>query len=40
MKVTDPKVQAELNALLADLNTQAQTVQQAQARLKSVMLGR
>ncbi|MBI6939942.1 DUF3053 domain-containing protein [Pseudomonas putida] len=40
VKVTDPKVQAELNTLLADLNTQAQTVQQAQARLKSVMLGR
>ena len=40
VKVSDPKVQAELNAMLADLNTQAQTVQQAQTRLKTVMLGR
>ncbi|HEN8713762.1 MULTISPECIES: DUF3053 domain-containing protein [Pseudomonas] len=40
VKVSDPTVQAELNALLADLNNQAKTVQQAQARLKTVMLGR
>ncbi|MNF90502.1 hypothetical protein D3C84_730680 [compost metagenome] len=40
VKVQDPKVQAELNALLHDLNAQAKTVQQAQARLQAVMLGR
>ena len=40
VKVSDPKVQAELNALLADLNTQGKTLQQAQAQLKTVMLGR
>ncbi|RJX77641.1 DUF3053 domain-containing protein [Pseudomonas sp. LS-2] len=40
VKVQDPKVQAELNALLQDLNAQARTVQQAQARLQTVMLGR
>jgi hypothetical protein len=40
VKVKDAKVQAELNALLQDLNAQAQTVQKAQARLQTVMLGR
>jgi hypothetical protein len=40
IKVQDPKVQAELNTLLQDLNAQAKTVQQAQARLQTVMLGR
>ncbi|POA17861.1 DUF3053 domain-containing protein [Pseudomonas sp. FW300-N1A1] len=40
VKVQDPKVQAELNALLQDLNVQAKTVQQAQVRLQAVMLGR
>ncbi|MFJ4157427.1 DUF3053 domain-containing protein [Pseudomonas sp. NPDC089752] len=40
VKVSDPKVQAELNALLADLNTQGKTLQQAQTQLKTVMLGR
>ncbi|MEN5300824.1 DUF3053 domain-containing protein [Pseudomonas sp. TWI628] len=40
VKVNDPKVQAELNALLQDLTTQAKTVQQAQAQLQTVMLGR
>lgn len=40
VKVSDPKVQAELNAMLADLNTQAKTAQQAQTRLQTVMLGR
>ena len=39
VKVTDPKVQTELNALLQDLNTQAKNVQQAQTRLQTVMLG-
>jgi hypothetical protein len=40
IKVNDPKVQTELNALLQDLNVQAKNVQQAQARLQTVMLGR
>ncbi|WP_442513402.1 DUF3053 domain-containing protein [Pseudomonas promysalinigenes] len=40
VKVTDPTVQAQLNALLLDLTNQAKTVQQAQAQLKTVMLGR
>ena len=40
VKVNDPKVQAELNALLQDLTAQAKTVQQAQAQLQTVMLGR
>ncbi|MFQ6571991.1 DUF3053 domain-containing protein [Pseudomonas sp. UM16] len=40
VKVQDPKVQAELNTLLQDLNAQAQTVQQAQVRMQAVMLGR
>lgn len=40
VKVNDPKVQAELNGLLQDLTTQAKTVQQAQAQLQTVMLGR
>lgn len=40
VKVQDPKVQAELNTLLQDLNTQAKSVQQAQTRLQAVMLGR
>lgn len=40
VKVNDAKVQAELNALLQDLNTQARTVQQAQGQLQKVMLGR
>jgi hypothetical protein len=39
VKVKDAKVQAELNALLQDLNAQAQTVQKAQARMQSMMLG-
>lgn len=39
VKVSDPKVQTELNALLQDLNTQAKNVQQAQTRLQTVMLG-
>ncbi|MBD8793003.1 DUF3053 domain-containing protein [Pseudomonas syringae] len=38
--VKDPKVQAELNTLLQNLNEQARTVQQAQVRLQSVMLGK
>lgn len=38
--VKDPKVQAELNTLLQNLNEQAKTVQQAQIRLQSVMLGK
>ncbi|GAB7529429.1 DUF3053 domain-containing protein [Pseudomonas sp. 3A(2025)] len=38
--VKDPKVQAELNTLLQNLNEQAKTVQQAQVRLQSVMLGK
>nr|GFC39683.1 hypothetical protein [Tanacetum cinerariifolium] len=33
VKVQDAKVQAELNALLQDLNAQAQSVQKAQARM-------
>jgi len=40
VKVNDPNVQAELNALLQDLTAQAKTVQQAQAQLQTVMLGR
>ncbi|WP_346659632.1 DUF3053 domain-containing protein [Pseudomonas sp. RIT-PI-S] len=40
MAVQDPKVQAELNGLLQDLNAKAQIVQQAQGRLQSVILGR
>ncbi|MNR51596.1 hypothetical protein D3C85_1712890 [compost metagenome] len=40
VKVKDPAVQAELNQLLQDLNTQAKNVQQAQTRLQAVMLGR
>jgi len=40
VKVKDAKVQAELNALLQDLNAQAQSIQKAQARLQTVMLGR
>ncbi|WP_060512964.1 DUF3053 domain-containing protein [Pseudomonas sp. NBRC 111124] len=40
VKVNDPKVQAELNGLLQDLTNQAKTVQQAQAQLQTVMLGR
>lgn len=40
VKVTDPKVQTELNTLLQDLNVQAKNVQQAQTRLQTVMLGR
>lgn len=40
VKVQDPKVQAELNTLLQDLNTQAKNVQQAQSRMQAVMLGR
>ncbi|WP_268800436.1 DUF3053 domain-containing protein [Pseudomonas huanghezhanensis] len=39
VKVQDPKVQAELNTLLEELNTQAKTVQQAQVRLKTLMFG-
>ncbi len=39
-KVNDPVVQTELNKLLQDLNAQAKNVQQAQARLQAVMLGR
>ncbi len=40
VKVKDAAVQAELNQLLQDLNTQAKNVQQAQTRLQAVMLGR
>ncbi|EHK65252.1 DUF3053 domain-containing protein [Achromobacter arsenitoxydans] len=40
VKVNDPAVQAELNQLLQDLNSQAKNVQQAQTRLQAVMLGR
>lgn len=38
--VKDPKVQAELNTLLQEMNTQAQAVQNAQQKLQSVMQGR
>lgn len=38
--VKDPKVQAELNTLLQELNNQAQAVQKAQQKLQGVMLGR
>lgn len=38
--VKDPKVQAELNTLLQEMNTQAQAVQKAQQKLQSVMQGR
>ena len=38
--VKDAKVQAELNALLQNLNEQAKTMLEAQARLQTVMLGR
>lgn len=38
--VKDPKVQTELNALLQELNTQAQALQKAQQKLQGVMLGR
>lgn len=40
VKVQDPAVQAELNALLQELSSQAKNVQQAQARLQSLMTGR
>lgn len=40
VKVQDPQVQTELNGLLQDLNAKAQAIQQAQARMQSVMLGR
>ncbi|BAP45693.1 DUF3053 domain-containing protein [Pseudomonas sp. 21LCFQ02] len=38
--VKDPNVQAELNTLLQELNSQAQAVQKAQQKLQGVMLGR
>lgn len=38
--VKDPKVQAELNALLQDLNAQGQASQQAQAKVQALMYGR
>lgn len=40
IQVTDPKVQAELNTLLQDLNAKAKVVQEAQTRMQAVMLGR
>lgn len=40
INVTDPKVQAELNALLQDLNAQGQKVQQAQSRLQTAIMGK
>jgi hypothetical protein len=40
IQVTDPKVQAELNTLLQDLNAKAKAVQEAQTRMQAVMLGR
>ncbi len=40
VKVKDPAVQAELNQLLQDLNTQAKNVQQAHTRMQAVMMGR
>ncbi|TDV58148.1 DUF3053 family protein [Pseudomonas graminis] len=40
IQVTDPKVQAELNTLLQDLNAKAKAVQEAQIRMQAVMLGR
>ncbi|WP_426141301.1 DUF3053 domain-containing protein [Pseudomonas sp. DWP3-1-2] len=38
--VSDPKVQAELNGMLQDLNAQAKQVQEAQRRMQSVVYGR
>lgn len=40
IQVTDPKVQAELNTLLQDLNAKAKVVQEAQTRMQAVLLGR
>ncbi|MGE6386304.1 DUF3053 domain-containing protein [Pseudomonas sp. NPDC078416] len=40
IQVTDPKVQAELNTLLQELNAKAKAVQEAQTRMQAVMLGR
>jgi hypothetical protein len=40
VQVTDPKVQAELNTLLQDLNAKAKVVQEAQTRMQAVLLGR
>lgn len=40
IQVTDPKVQAELNTLLQDLNAKAKVVQEAQTRMHAVLLGR
>ena len=39
VQVTDPKVQAELNTLLQDLNAKAKVVQDAQTRMQAVLLG-
>lgn len=38
--ISDPKVQAELNQMLQDLNAQSKNVQQAQTRWQAVMSGR
>ncbi|WP_280188142.1 DUF3053 domain-containing protein [Delftia sp. PS-11] len=40
VRVNDPAVQENLNALLQDLNTQARSTQQAQARVQAIMYGR
>ncbi|MFR0673264.1 DUF3053 domain-containing protein [Enterobacterales bacterium AW_CKDN230030176-1A_HGKHYDSX7] len=40
VRVADPKVQAELNGLLGELNAQAKTMQEAQGHVQKVLLGR